>query len=56
MGKREDIIGKVKNYQKLVKQSGFPMSIETVYLFGSYAKSTANKDSDINVTLVVNSL
>ena len=55
MDKREDIIEKVKDYQKLVKQSNFPMPIEAVYLFGSYAKGTANKDSDIDVALVVNS-
>jgi predicted nucleotidyltransferase len=54
MDKREDIIGKVKDYHSLVRQSGFPMPIEAVYLFGSYAKGTANKDSDIDVALVVN--
>jgi len=53
MDKREDIIGIVKNYQALVKQSDFPMPIEAVYLFGSYAKGTANKHSDIDVALVV---
>jgi len=54
MDKREDIIGKVKDYQILVKKSDFPMPIEEVYLFGSHAKGTANKDSDIDVALVVN--
>jgi predicted nucleotidyltransferase len=54
MDKREDIIGKVREFQTLVKQSDFPMPIEAVYLFGSYAKGTANKDSDIDVALVVN--
>ena len=54
MDKREDIIVKVKNYQILVKQSDFPMPIEAVYLFGSHAKGTANKNSDIDVALVVN--
>ena len=48
--KREDIIEKVKDYQTLVKQNDFPMPI----VFGSYAKGTANKDSDIDVALVVN--
>ena len=51
---RNDIIEKVRDYQKLVKQSSFPMPIESVYLFGSYAKGTAHKDSDIDVALVVN--
>ena len=54
MDKREDIIEKVKDYQSLVKKSDFPMPIEAVYLFGSHAKGTANKDSDIDVALVVN--
>ena len=53
MDKREDIIQKVRNYQALVKESDFPMPIEAVYLFGSYAKGTANKNSDIDVALVV---
>ena len=30
------------------------ISIEAVYLFGSHAKGTASKDSDIDVALVVN--
>jgi len=54
MDKREDIIEKVRDYQSLVKESDFPMPIEAVYLFGSHAKGTANKDSDIDVALVVN--
>ena len=54
MDSRDDIIEKVRDYQKLVKQSSFPMPIESVYLFGSYAKGTAHKDSDIDVALVVN--
>ena len=53
MDKREDIIEKVKTYQRLVEQSDFPMPIEAVYLYGSYAKGTANKNSDIDVALVV---
>ena len=53
MGKREDIIEKVNSYQTLVRQSNFPMPIEAVYLFGSHAKGTAHKDSDIDVALVV---
>ena len=53
MDKREDIVEKVKTYQTLVKESSFPMPIDAVYLFGSHAKGTANKDSDIDVALVV---
>ena len=54
MDKRKDIINKVNNYQDLVKNSDFPMKIEEVYLFGSFAKGTENKDSDIDVALIVN--
>jgi predicted nucleotidyltransferase len=53
MDKREDIIDKVRTYRDLVVQS-FPMKIEQVYLFGSYAKGTPCKDSDIDVAFVVN--
>jgi predicted nucleotidyltransferase len=52
MDKREDIINIVKNYKTLV-QRHFPMPIEKVYLFGSYAKGTSHKDSDIDVAVVV---
>jgi predicted nucleotidyltransferase len=53
MEKRTDIIDKVKAYKALVLQD-FPMRVERVYLFGSYAKGTSHKDSDIDVALVVN--
>ena len=53
MDKRDDIIEKVKDYQAFVWQSSFPMPIEAVYLFGSHAKGTTHKDSDIDVALVV---
>ena len=53
MDEREYIIEKVKDYRELVKSS-FPLPIENVYLFGSYAKGTPCKDSDIDVAFVVN--
>jgi len=53
MDKRDDIINKVKKYKQLVIDSNFPMKIENVYLFGSYAKGTPHKHSDIDVALVV---
>jgi predicted nucleotidyltransferase len=52
MDKREDIIEKVKIYKALVQEI-FPMKIENVYLFGSFAKGTTHKDSDIDVAFVV---
>jgi predicted nucleotidyltransferase len=53
MDKREDIISKVKAYRDLVLKD-FPMEVEKVYLFGSYAKGTPRTDSDIDVAFVVN--
>ena len=53
MDEREYIIRKVKDYRELVK-SNFPLPIENVYLFGSYAKGTSHKDSDIDVAFVLN--
>ncbi|MDR0565771.1 MAG: nucleotidyltransferase domain-containing protein [Prevotellaceae bacterium] len=42
MDKREDIISKVRAYRDLVLQD-FPMEVEAVYLFGSYAKGTPHR-------------
>jgi len=53
MDQRDDIIDKVRAYKALVMQT-FPMKVEKVYLFGSYAKGTAHKESDIDVAFVVN--
>ena len=55
MDKREDIIDKVKLYKQLVL-SNFPVPVEQFWLFGSYAKNNAHKDSDIDVALVVDHL
>ena len=54
MDKREDIISIAKKYFELVKSSNFPMRIEKAYLFGSFAKGTARKDSDIDIAFIVN--
>jgi len=54
MDERNDIINKVRKYKQLVIDSKFPMKIENVYLFGSYAKGTPRKHSDIDVAFVVN--
>jgi len=53
MDERTDIVKKVREYQSLVKQSDFPMKIDKVYLFGSYAKGNTRQDSDIDVAFVV---
>ena len=53
MDERENIIGKVKDYGALLRKSNFPMTIEKIYLFGSYARGNPNIDSDIDVALIV---
>jgi predicted nucleotidyltransferase len=55
MDKRETIVGKVRDYRKLVNAS-FPVKIDQFWLFGSYAKGNPHKDSDIDVALVVDHL
>ena len=54
MDERNDIISKVRQFKQLVIDSKFPMKIENVYLFGSYAKGTQREHSDIDVAFVVN--
>jgi len=41
-------------YIKLIRQHY--TNIENVYIFGSYAKGDANKDSDIDIALIFKSL
>jgi predicted nucleotidyltransferase len=53
MDERNDIISKVRKFKQLVLDSKFPMQIENVYLFGSYAKGTPREHSDIDVAFVV---
>ena len=55
MDKRETIINKVKTYRDLVRNST-PIKIDQCWLFGSYAKGTPDKHSDIDVALVVEHL
>ncbi len=50
MDKRE-AISKVKAYKQLLNDY---FELEKVYLFGSYAKDTFGKNSDIDVAIVVN--
>ena len=53
MDERDDIINKVRKFKQLVIDSNFPMKIESVYLFGSYARGVPHEHSDIDVALVV---
>ena len=55
MDERSSIIDKVRQYKQLVAEY-FPVPVEQCWLFGSYAKNSARKDSDIDVALVVNRL
>ena len=55
MDEREFIIQKVKAYKQLVDTS-FPVMIDKCWLYGSYAKGTQKKHSDIDVAFVVEHL
>jgi uncharacterized protein len=52
MDKRE-AIRKVKKYRVLLNDY---LKIEQIYIFGSYAKGTYKKDSDIDVAIVVDNI
>jgi predicted nucleotidyltransferase len=53
MDKTEDIIATARKYAELVKASNLPIQIDKAYLFGSFAKGTPRKDSDIDIAFVV---
>ena len=53
MDQTEDILTIAKKYANLVKASNLPISIDKAYLFGSFAKGTPHKDSDIDIAFVV---
>ena len=46
----KEIIDSVKKYRDVVKTSG--VSVDKIIIFGSQAKGTANKNSDIDVAVV----
>lgn len=48
---KKEVIDKVRAYKLLLNDH---FQLEKVYLFGSYAKGTNRKDSDIDVAVVVN--
>lgn len=48
---QNEVKGIVDEYVNALKQSNLPLW--RVYLFGSYAKNTANKNSDIDVAVVI---
>jgi predicted nucleotidyltransferase len=46
----DEIMEKIKRFLDMISDSG--LHLERVILFGSYAKGTASKWSDIDITLV----
>ncbi|MCD4679633.1 MAG: nucleotidyltransferase domain-containing protein [Bacteroidales bacterium] len=50
---KSEVIDKIKKYRLLLDMH---FDIDSIFLFGSYAKDNFNKDSDIDVAIVVNEL
>ena len=50
---KNEVIKKVKQYRLLLKDH---FQLETVYLFGSYARDNYKEDSDIDVAVVVSNI
>lgn len=50
---KNEVINKVKQYRILLKDY---FTLESVYIFGSWAKENHREDSDIDVAVVVNHL
>jgi predicted nucleotidyltransferase len=53
MDTRTHIINKAQKYKTLVN-SVLPFPIENYWLYGSYAKGSPNRHSDIDIAMVVN--
>jgi predicted nucleotidyltransferase len=53
MAKRE-LLKIIKSYLRVLISEGY--DIKEAYLFGSYAKKTENKDSDIDIAVVLGSI
>ena len=47
---KKTIINKLKRFRKLLEKEGIP--VEKLILFGSQARGTAHKDSDIDVCVI----
>jgi len=50
---KAEVINKLKKYKKLLSEH---LLFDELILFGSYAKGTSGKDSDMDVAVVVDSL
>ena len=47
---KKEILNKLKRFKALLEKEGIP--VEKMFLYGSYARGTAHKDSDIDVCVV----
>lgn len=47
---KKSVVQIVKNFVKFLKQDNIP--VEAAILFGSYAKGTHSKDSDIDIAII----
>lgn len=53
---KENINGEVmQNIKKYIEEISKHYNIKEVYLFGSYAKGTNHKDSDIDIAVIISS-
>jgi predicted nucleotidyltransferase len=50
---KNEAINKLRQYRSLLNDY---FDLDTIYLFGSYAKETHREDSDIDIAIIVNSL
>lgn len=50
---KEKVIERVKQYSDLVRQN---FRVKKIILYGSYAKGSARKDSDIDVAVILSSI
>lgn len=48
---KTEVLKKVAEFKRLVQNH---FNLDSVYLFGSYARETEREDSDIDVALIVN--
>jgi len=53
MDKTTTVIEKAKQYKDMVDRA-LPVKIDTCWLYGSYAKGTQNRHSDIDIAIEVN--
>ena len=49
---QNEVINKIRNYIEVLKANG--IDVYKTFLYGSYSRNEANKDSDIDILLVLN--